>query len=133
MTKNHISKVVLLAALLAATAHGGGFRTGDPVKAFVHGEYPPGDDYFLKGNKDTSIFRCLLTKPANKFEGVALSEISIWGNSTGPWEIFRKENDGSFVYVETKNLADTSCLEYCRTKEYLTTGQCQWEHGWPKQ
>jgi hypothetical protein len=133
MAKNNASKIALLAALLAGAAQGGGFRTDDPVKAFVQGEYPPGDDYFIRGNKDTHIFRCLLARPADRFEGVALSEISVWGNRTGPWEIFRKENGGSFVYAETKSLSDTSCLEHCRTKEYLASGQCQWERGWPKQ
>lgn len=132
MTKNSAAKIALLAIALAGVAHGNGFRTGDPVKAFVQGEYPPGDDYFINGNKDTYIFRCLMTRPAHPFEGVALSEISIWGNRAGPWEIFRKEKDGNFVHVETKYLIDTSCLENCRTKEYLSTGQCRWEHGWPK-
>lgn len=131
MIKNSVAKIALLAVLLAGAAHGGEFRTSDPVKAFVHGEYQPGDDYFIHGNKDTYIFRCLLTEPADKFEGVALSEISIWGNRTGPWEIFRKEKDGSFVYAETRSLSDTSCLEHCRTKEYLSSGQCKWKRGWP--
>lgn len=123
----------LLSVLLASIAHGDEFRTNDPVKAFVYGEYPLGDDYFIKGKKDTYIFRCVLTKTTDKFESVALSEISIWGNRTGPWEVFKKEENGSFVYVETKHLADTSCLERCRTKEYLASGQCEWKRGWPQQ
>lgn len=130
--KNRIMKIVLLVVLLVSGAHGGGFQTSDPMKAFVHGEYPSGDDYFIHGNKDTYIFRCLLGKPMDKFEGVALSEISIWGNRTGPWEIFKRQENGDFAYVETKNLSDTSCLEHCRTKEYLSSGQCKWERGWPK-
>lgn len=124
--------VVILAALLAAVVHGGGFMTNDPVRAFVNGEYPLGDDYFINGNKDTYIFRCLLTKQNNNFDGVAISEISIWGNRTGPWDVFKKQERESFVYMETKNLADTSCLERCRTKEYLSSGRCRWERGWPR-
>jgi hypothetical protein len=123
----------LLVVLFIGVAHGGEFRTNDPLKAFVYGEYPLGDDYFIKGNKDTYIFRCPLTKETEKFDGVALSEISIWGNRTGPWEIFKKEENGSFVYVETRHLANTSCLESCRSREYLASGQCKWRRGWPSQ
>lgn len=109
------------------------FKTNDPLKAFVYEEYPRGDDYFINGNQDTYLFRCVLTKELEPFEGVALSEISIWGNHTGPWEIFRKEPNGRFVYVRTKHYTNTSCLESCRSKEYLSSGQCTWRRGWPKQ
>jgi hypothetical protein len=122
----------LLAVLLTGTAAGSEFRTNDPLKAFVRGEYPPGDDYFINGSAETHLFRCALTKNTEGFQGVALSEISIWGNRTGPWEIFKQEDGGSFVYVGTKHLADTACLESCRSKDYLTSGQCRWQRGWPK-
>jgi len=122
-----------LAVVLLSTAHAADFRTRDPLKAFLYGEYPLGSDYFIEGNQDTFIFRCVLTKAIEPFEGLALSEISIWGNRTGPWEIFRKESNGDFVYVETKHLADTSCLETCRSKEYLSSGHCTWKRGWPRQ
>lgn len=124
---------VLMVSLLPSLVEAAEFRTPDPLKAFVYNEYPLGDDYFIKGNQDTYIFRCVLPKEKGRSEGVALSEISIWGNRTGPWEIFRKGQDGRFVYIETKHLADTSCLESCRSKEYLASGQCAWQRGWPKQ
>ena len=117
---------------LLSTVHAAEFRTRDPLKAFVYGEYPLGSDYFIEGNEDTSIFRCLLIEELGPFEGLALSEISIWGNRTGPWEIFRKEPNGDFVYVETKHLADTSCFEWCSSKEYLASGHCTWQRGWPR-
>lgn len=123
----------MLVVVLVGAAHAAEFRTRDPVKAFVYGEYPLGSDYFIRGNEDTTLFQCVLTEKIGPFEGVALSEISIWGNRTGPWEIFRKESNGDFVYVETKHLADTSCLEACRSKEYLASGQCTWRRGWPRQ
>ena len=107
------------------------FRTQDPLAAFVREEYALGNDYFIHGNEDTYILRCLLRRGPNLFDGVALSEISIWGH-TGPWEIFRKEPNGDFVYVRTGELSSVACLESCRSKEYLTTGQCTWQHGWPK-
>lgn len=118
--------------VLAGTAHAAEFRTRDPLKAFVHGEYPLGSDYFIEGNQDTSIFRCTLIEEIEPFEGLALSEISIWGNRTGPWEIFRKESSGDYVYVGTKHLADSSCLESCSSKEYLASGTCTWRRGWPR-
>lgn len=122
-----------LTVVLVGTAHTAEFRTRDPLKAFVYGEYPLGSDYFIGGNEDTSIFRCVLTREIEPFEGLALSEISIWGNRTGPWEIFRKESNGDFVYVGTKHLANTSCLESCRSKEYLASGHCTWRRSWPRQ
>lgn len=107
------------------------FVTRDPLKAFVRGEYPWGDDYFIRGAEDTVVFRCLLDKKRDGVDGVALSEISIWGR-TGPWEIFRRRSDGAFGYVETRGVSDTSCLESCRTKEYLASGACKWSRGWPR-
>jgi hypothetical protein len=124
-----LSAVVLIVNAVCATE----FRTQDPLKAFVYGEYAVGSDYFIHGNDNTIIFRCLLTKAQRPFEGVALSEISIWGNPTGPWEVFRRSSDGTFVYVETRHFDDTSCLESCRSKDYLASGQCTWSHGWPRQ
>jgi hypothetical protein len=126
---------MLVAALMATLSVGAvnaeTFRTKDPLRAFVREEYPLGNDYFIRGNEDTYLFRCVLGQGPNQFDGVALSEMSIWGR-TGPWEIFRKELTGDFVYVETGELPNTMCLESCRSKEYLTTGRCTWQRGWPK-
>ena len=124
---------IVVVTVFAGVARGGEFMADDSVRAFVHSEYPLGNNYFINGNEDTYILRCVLTKQKDKFKGIALSEISIWGNRAGPWEIFKRQENGVFVYVETKVLADTSCLESCRTKEYLLSGQCDWERGWPKQ
>lgn len=108
------------------------FVTRDPLKAFVYEEYPLGDDYFIRGNRDTFVFRCILTPKQDRIDGVALSEISIWGQ-TGPWEVFRRRSDGTFEYLGSRNVRDTSCLESCRTKEYVATGKCTWHRGWPNQ
>ena len=121
-----------LAAVSLGVAHAAEFRTPEPLKAFVYGEYPLGSDYFINGIQDTYVLRCLLTRSADPFEGVALSEISIWGNRIGPWDIFRKEENGSFVYVETRELANTACLESCRSSEYLASERCTWRRGWPR-
>ena len=71
--------ITLLLLLCTTTAYGAEFQTGDPLNAFVYGEYPLGDDYFIKGNADTHILRCILTTETEGLEGIALSEISIWG------------------------------------------------------
>jgi hypothetical protein len=123
--------VILWLAVLAPGARGEGVLVVDPLEAFVYGKYELGDDYFISGNKDTYLFRCVLTKGQNGIEGVALSEISIWGNHGGPWEIFRSKKD-RFVYVGTKRLTDTACLEACQSKDYLASGHCNWQRGWPK-
>jgi hypothetical protein len=123
--------VGLLFALFADGPRGNGFQTRDPLRAFVSQEYPLGDDYFTKGRADTTVFRCVLTRDKDGIDGLALSELSIWGNRTGPWEIFEREGDGGFVYLDTRHLTDTTCLEACATAQYLASGRCRWERGWP--
>ena len=120
-----------LLALLASVAGVGAFRTTDPLRAFVHEEYPWGDDYFIHGTKDTILFRCVLTKKSDGLDGVALSEVSIWGNHGGPWEVFERSGK-QFVYRGSRELPNTACLESCPSKEYLASGRCQWTRGWPK-
>ena len=122
----------IASTLMLPGAQAAEFVTADPLRAFVYREYPLGSDYFIRGNSDTTIFRCVLTNAQRRFAGIALSEISIWGNRTGPWGVFRTRPDGTFTYVETGYLADTSCLESCQSKEYLASGQCTWSRGWPK-
>lgn len=123
---------VLIGLLLAGVAQAVEFETRDPLRAFVHAEYPLGNDYFMNGITDTHLLRSVLTKELEPFEGVALSEISIWGNRTGPWEVFRKQPNGEFVYVGTKHYLSVPHLESCRTKEYLSSGTCTWRRGWPQ-
>jgi hypothetical protein len=123
--------ILLLLSALAGVGHGGQtFRTSNPLKAFVHGDYPWGDDYFIHGNGDTILFRCVLLEKRDGFDGVALSEVSIWGNHGGPWEMFRKTGT-KFEYVGPGEVRDTSCLESCRSKDYLASGRCRWQRGWP--
>jgi len=94
--------VCVLTILIADSAQGEQFRTYNPLKAFVNQEYPWGDDYFIHGTRDTYLFRCILTRKTDGFDGIALSEISIWGNHGGPWEIFRKSEKGDYVYTGQK-------------------------------
>jgi hypothetical protein len=50
--------VSLWLALLAPGARGEEVLIADPLQAFVHGKYDLGEDYFISGNQNTSIFRC---------------------------------------------------------------------------
>jgi hypothetical protein len=124
---------VFLLVSISGIALSDQFRTNDPLKSFVNQEYALGDDYFIHGNRDTYLFRCILSEKTDALDGIALSEISIWGNHGGPWEIFRKTGMGDYVYTGTQAVANTSCLEWCPSKEYLSSGQCKWQRGWPKQ
>jgi hypothetical protein len=122
----------LLALLLAMPGRAAEpFSTADPLKAFVHGEYAVGSDYFARGREGTYLFRCELAAARDGIDGVAISEMSIWGNRTGPWEAFERRAGGSFTYAGTRTLRDTSCLEHCPIGAYLATGQCAWRKGWP--
>ena len=108
------------------------FRTDDPLRAFVHGEYAPGSDYFIGGTTNTVLFRCALPTREHPFTGIALSEQSIWGNRGGDWGLFHGTSAGGYVYVGTGQIGDTGCLESCRSRDYLATGRCKWTKGWPK-
>ncbi len=126
-----LQAITLLMSVLV-TAAMAGFETSDPLKAFLHGEYPLGSDYFIRGKNNTVLLRCLLTKSGYSFDGIALSEQSIWGNRGGDWEVFRKGSGGNFTYVDTRRLTNNVCLESCLSKEFLSTGRCTWQRGWPQ-
>jgi len=87
----------VLVALCFTAAFADEFRTGDPLKAFVEGQDARGDDYFIRPNGGSILLKCELSSAAAGIEGIALSESSIWGNRTGPWEIFRRDLGGSFL------------------------------------
>lgn len=123
-----LSMVLLMSAV--APARAAEFQTSDPLKAFVQGEYALGSDYFIRGKDHTVLFRCMLTKPEFAFEGLALSEYSVWGNRGGDWEIFRRSSSGVFVYAGTRRIENTACLESCQSSEYLASGRCTWQRGW---
>jgi len=123
-----LSTVLVFSALPALG--GDQFETPDPLKAFVREEYALGSDYFIRGKDNTVLFRCILTKPEYAYAGIALSEQSIWGNRGGDWEVFRKNDSGVFVYVGTRRIENTACLESCLSSEYLASGHCTWQHGW---
>src|SRR5262249_39929846 len=73
--------------------------------------------------------RCILTTRDHGFEGIALSEQSIWGNRGGDWEVFRNSGSGTFVYAGTKRIENTACLESSQSSEHLASGRCTWQRG----
>jgi hypothetical protein len=57
-----VTVVSLWLAWLAASARGEGVLIANPLEAFVYGKYDLGDEYFISGNQNTFIFRCVLTE-----------------------------------------------------------------------
>lgn len=110
--------------------------TADPLKAFVLDQYPRGDDYFIHGRRDTILIRCVVDLDRDGRVDWALSEGSIWGNRTGPFEIFLQGANGRFSYQRTadyESALKSVCahrLESCRSNEYLASGRCKWKKGW---
>jgi hypothetical protein len=76
----------LCVVLTLTGAYAAEFLTRDPLKAFVYSEYPLGDDYFIRAPRHRYLSLSPNKGPAS-VRGVAPSEISIWGNRTGPWEV----------------------------------------------
>ncbi len=125
--------IALASGLVNAQGH---VETADPLKAFVFEQYARGSDYFINGSSNTVLFRCVADFNHDGRPDIALSEKSIWGNRTGPVEIFVREANGRFRYLHTVDYESnlkTVCgarLESCASSEYLSSGRCQWKKGW---
>src|SRR5574341_1932467 len=123
--------IVLLLALAIASDLVGAepvIETADPLRAFVFNQYPRGSDYFINGIRDTTLFRCVADFNGDGRPDIALSERGIWGNRTGPFEIFVQGSKGRVRYVRTadyeldlKLLCGTR-LESCSSNEYFSSG-----------
>lgn len=112
------------------------FDTSDPLRAFVYEQYPRGNDYFIHGYRNTTVYRCLADFNRDGRVDIALSEKSILGNRTGPFEIFVRDSDGDYNYQRTADYASelkSLCagrIESCALGIYLTSGRCPWHAGW---
>jgi hypothetical protein len=94
--------IVLVVAVAAASdliSAGPPIETADPLKAFVFDQYPRGSDYFINGSRETTLFRCVADFNHDGRLDIALSEKSIWGNRTGPFEVFVQAPNGRFRYA----------------------------------
>lgn len=124
--------VAILPIVNAATP----FETADPLKAFVFEEYLLGNDYFIDGRSNTVLIRCIADFDGDGRRDIAVSEKSIWGNRTGPFEIFIQTSNGQFRYQHTRDYVSelkSVCearLESCRSEVYLASGHCEWTKGW---
>jgi hypothetical protein len=107
----------------------------DPLEAFVLEQYPRGSDFFVHGDRDTTLYRCVADFNGDGRADIALSEQSIWGNRTGPFEIFIQEPDGRFRYLHTVDYESEMkplCggrLQSCSSNQYLSSGKCTWKKG----
>jgi hypothetical protein len=137
-SQHHIRAIIIILALAATADLVSGFapiETDDPLKAFVFDQYPRGSDYFINGNRDTTLFRCIADFNRDARPDIALSEKSIWGNRTGPFEIFIQEANGRFRYLRTADYDSDlkplcgSRLESCSSNDYLSSGKCTWKKG----
>jgi len=130
-----IIAVLALAATADPVSAMAAIETDDPLKAFVFDQYPRGSDYFIKGNRDTILFRCVADFNGDARSDITLSEQSIWGNRTGPCEIFTQEPNGRFRYLRAADYESDlkarcgTLLESCSAKEYLSSGKCTWQKG----
>jgi hypothetical protein len=112
------------------------FDTSDPLRAFVYEQYPRGSDYFIHGYHDTTVYRCRADFNRDGRTDIALSEKSIQGNRTGPFEIFVRDNDGDYNYQRTADYESelkalcAGRIESCASGVYLTSGRCPWRAGW---
>lgn len=130
--------MVLLLVLAASSTIGADapFETDDPLKAFVFEAYPLGSDYFVNGNADTVLIRCIADFNRDTRPDIALSEKSIWGNRTGPFELFVQVAERRFRYLRTADYelelksVCGSRLESCSSRGYLSSGKCLWGKGW---
>lgn len=130
--------IVFLIVIAAGSGVGSAqasIETADPLKGFVFDEYPRGSDYFIHGTRDTVLFRCVADLNRDGQPDIAHSEKSIWGNRTGPFEIFVQTPNARFSYVRTADYqselkpACASQLEFCSSNDYLASGKCQWKRG----
>lgn len=130
--------IVLLMILAAGSSAGSAqapIETSDPLKAFLFDEYPRGSDYFIHGTRDTVLIRCIADLNGDGQLDIALSEKSIWGNRTGPFEVFVQTPNGRFRYIRTADYeselkpACATQLESCASNDYLSSGRCLWKRG----
>jgi len=89
------------AALLTATLATAAERFADPIKAFVEGYDPSGNDFLSNVPERTVLLRIRTDLDGDGRPDLAVSDSSTWGNAGGQWLLFRGEPDGAYVYWGT--------------------------------
>ena len=92
----------LVAALvLMATAGDAAERLVDPIRAFVEGFDPSGNDFLANVPERTVLLRIREDFDGDGRPDLAVSDSSTWGNAGGQWLLFRAEADGTYAYWGT--------------------------------
>jgi hypothetical protein len=87
--------------LLVATAASAAERLADPVRAFVEGYDPSGNDFFANTPERTVLLRIRADLDGDGRKDLAVSDSSTWGNAGGQWLLFRAQADGTYRYWGT--------------------------------
>ena len=96
------SPVVLLLVLLPGLfrpAAGQDRVIADPVRSFVSGFDPAGEDFFARPDTATFLLRMRLDMDGDHRTDLALSESSVFGGGGGPWLLFRRLCAGGYRYL----------------------------------
>lgn len=83
--------------VLAATAAPAAERLADPIKAFVEGYDPSGNDFLANVPERTVLLRIRADLDGDGQPDLAVSDSSTWGNAGGQWLLFRGRPDGADV------------------------------------
>src|SRR5438552_17820909 len=85
------------ALLLITTVSYAAERVADPVRAFVEGFDPSGNDFLANVPERTVLLRIRADLDGDGRPDLALSDSSTWGNAGGQWLLFRGQPDGDYV------------------------------------
>lgn len=111
--------------------------TRDPVGLFVRegDTWVDVSDFFIHGKENTILFRVIQDVNGDGIKDLALSEISIWGNKTGDWVIFRGRKDGSYSRDVRRagQTIDQSLMEWAATRAHDTKNGYRWKRGYPSE
>ena len=89
------------ALLLIATAASAAERLADPIRAFVEGYDPSGNDFLANVPERTVLLRIRADLDGDGRADLAVSDSSTWGNAGGQWLLFRAQPGGDYVYWGT--------------------------------
>ena len=76
-------------------------RLADPIRAFVEGYDPSGNDFLANVPERTVLLRIRADLDGDGRPDLAVSDSSTWGNAGGQWLLFRGQPDGTYAYWGT--------------------------------
>jgi len=76
-------------------------RFADPIRAFVEGYDPSGNDFLANVPERTVLLRIRADLDGDGRPDLAVSDSSTWGNAGGQWLLFRGQPDGTYAYWGT--------------------------------